>query len=173
MSRHACITHRARRCFGVPVPDLSQLIPKEWDTIEHRFAQTLGLAPALLAKALEVADTHVMSHAAALGQDDAALVAAVQSGRLGSARMRPASLQGDELELLCKLFGMPDAPKVCGVCWCCGPDTTAVAGDWSAAARVDRQGGHAVWRAGHGDVAVQGPQAAGRQVYVASGCASL
>ena len=100
-------------CAGIPIPDLAELIPKEWDSIDCSIAHTLGLTQAQMTNGMSAADSAVTGQIqSALVKDDSAIEAAVKSERVGNARMRPAVLQGDQLAQLCKLFSMPEVPAV-------------------------------------------------------------
>ena len=100
-------------CAGIPIPNLAELIPKEWDSIACSIAHTLGLTQAQVTSGQSAAEADVTGQIQTqLSRDDAAIVDAVVSGRVGNARMRPAVLQGDQLAQLCTLFNMPDTPKV-------------------------------------------------------------
>ena len=78
----------AAKLAGVPVPDVSQLIPSDLLEFQGSILNAIGAAGK-----------------AAVSDEDLAVVEAVKTGQVGGARLRPAMLQGDQLALVKSYFG--------------------------------------------------------------------
>ena len=90
----------AARTLGYPVPDLSALIPDDFED-----------DASLLVSAMHDKVMEGLSNKQALLEKDGTFIKAVEEGRVGSARLRPRELQGDQLDLAKGIFG--DVESVC------------------------------------------------------------